>query len=82
MSIIDNNRAKFIVEPTLRNAIATAKREMRKYFDQPGSYGGIEGMADTMKSKYYLRDDETEYLQKALEKHAMKEPLYYKWIKR
>lgn len=56
--------AKFIVEKTLKNAIAWAKREGEKYRD---SYGyGLNEISEIAQELYYLRDEEKEYLTKAL----------------
>lgn len=50
------------IENTAKNAESFARRELDKYFDQPGTYGGLSGLIDVTSEQYHLRDDEKEWL--------------------
>lgn len=67
------------LEPTAKNAIAFAKREMFKYATQPGAYGKIPGLVDATSEMYHLRDDEKQKLTETLTKHAQNDPIYKGW---
>lgn len=62
---------KFYVERTLRNAIVWAKREWLKY--GLGNYH-IDTLAEVAKSKYFLREEETQYLRQSLYTFYKKRP--------
>lgn len=62
---------KFYVERTLKNAIVWAKREWLKY--GLGNYH-IDTLAEVAESKYYLREEETQYLRQSLYNFYKKRP--------
>lgn len=59
------------VERTLINAIAWAKREWLKY--GLGNYH-IDTLSELVEEKYYLRDDEVQYLRQSLYNFYKKRP--------
>lgn len=64
------------MELTLKNAIAKAKREFEKYGF--GGYSSINGLWQTMKIIYHLRDDEKEDFFNSMAKWSNKNNLNLK----